>query len=221
MKNFVWALALGFACCIGASANADLILTGVIDGDLPGGIPKAVVVRAEADIADMSIYGVGSANNGGGTDGEEFNFGTDGGLTTATVGDVFIIVSNGDGADFFNNNFSGLNVFTDGMASINGDDAIELFQSGAVIDTYGDIDVDGNGETWEYVDGYGIRTGGAAGAFDQANWNSVNLGFDGEDEATHVTIITAAFGFTPAVPEPATAVLFGLAGLGLCVVRRR
>ena len=30
---------------------------------------------------------------------------------------------------------------------INGDDAVELFHNGTVIDTFGDINTDGNGET--------------------------------------------------------------------------
>ncbi|MEN0003955.1 MAG: nuclease, partial [Bacteroidota bacterium] len=54
--------------------QSDLIITGVIDGPLPGGTPKAVELYALADIPDLSIYGLGAANNGGGSDGEEFTF---------------------------------------------------------------------------------------------------------------------------------------------------
>ena len=35
--------------------------------------------------------------------------------------------------------------------SQNGDDAIELFEQGVVIETFGDIDVDGSGQEWDYV----------------------------------------------------------------------
>ncbi len=45
---------------------SDLIITGVIDGDLSGGLPKAIQLTAVNDIADLSVYGVGSANNGNG-----------------------------------------------------------------------------------------------------------------------------------------------------------
>ena len=55
-------------------AASDLVITGVVDGPLSGGVPKAIELCATADVADLSIYGVGSANNGGGTDGEEFTF---------------------------------------------------------------------------------------------------------------------------------------------------
>ena len=45
-----------------------LKINDVIDGPLSGGLPKAIELLATADIADLSIYGIGSANNGGGSD---------------------------------------------------------------------------------------------------------------------------------------------------------
>ena len=67
---------------------------------------------------------------------------------------------------------------------INGDDAIELFSlaggAPSVIDTFGDINVDGNGEAWEYMDGWAYRTGGTAGAFNISDWSfSGPNAFDG------------------------------------------
>ena len=59
--------------------------------------------------------------------------------------------------------------YVDGSMSINGDDAIELFQSGTVVDVFGDIYTDGNGTEWEYLDGWAYRNDGVAangGAFD-------------------------------------------------------
>jgi hypothetical protein len=50
----------------------DLVITGVVDGPLQGGTPKAIEICALTDIADLSNYGIGSANNGGGSGGEEF-----------------------------------------------------------------------------------------------------------------------------------------------------
>jgi hypothetical protein len=43
---------------------SDLIITGVIDGPLTGGVPKAIELYAINTIADLSIYGLESANNG-------------------------------------------------------------------------------------------------------------------------------------------------------------
>ena len=51
------------------ASNGSLIITGVYDGPLSGGTPKGIELFATADIADLSIYAVGSANNGGGSDG--------------------------------------------------------------------------------------------------------------------------------------------------------
>jgi hypothetical protein len=43
--------------------------------------------------------------------------------------------------------------------SQNGDDAIELYESGVVIETFGDIDTDGSGESWEYLDSWAYKVG--------------------------------------------------------------
>src|SRR5690554_8135105 len=66
-----------FFCFQVANAQSDLILTAVFDGNLPGQLPKGIELYAVEDIPDMSIYGIGSANNGGGTDGIEFTFPAD------------------------------------------------------------------------------------------------------------------------------------------------
>lgn len=197
------------------SSQATLILSGVIDGDLSGGNPKAVIVTATADIADLSIYGIGSANNGGGSDGEEFTFD----MVAASAGDVFVIAGNTVSETFFNTNYSDLGVFLNSAASINGDDAIELFENGAVIDTFGDIDIDGTGQVWEYSDGYAVRTGGTASAtFNETDYNIVDDGLDNLSEADQISTIQSAFNFT-AVPEPGVSVLAGFALLTL--LRRR
>ena len=57
-----------------SQVKAQMLITGVVDGPLTGGTPKAVEFYAQVDIPDLSIYGFGSANNGGGSDGEEFTF---------------------------------------------------------------------------------------------------------------------------------------------------
>ncbi|KAA3657144.1 MAG: hypothetical protein DWQ04_28960 [Chloroflexi bacterium] len=148
------------------STGSDLIIAGVIDGPLSGGIPKAIEVFVVNDIADLSIYGIGSANNGGGSDGEEFTFPA----VAATAGDFIYVASESTGFTSF---FGFAPDYTNGAASINGDDAIELFKNGAVVDTFGDINVDGNGEPWEYLDGWASRvagTGPDGSTFVLANW---------------------------------------------------
>ena len=145
-----------------STVSADLLITAVYDGPLTGGTPKGVELYVVNDIANLSEYGLGSANNGGGTDGEEFTFPAE----AATAGSFIYVTNNYDqfGAYFgFDPDYS------DGSMSINGDDAIELFQSGSVIDVYGDIYTDGNGTEWEYLDGWAYRNNGSTangGAFD-------------------------------------------------------
>jgi len=148
--------------------GTDLIITGVIDGPLSGGLPKAVEFYVLNDIPDLSIYGVGSATNGNGSDGQEFDFPGD----SATAGSFIYVATE---STEFDNFFDFAPDYTDGNATlINGDDAIELFMNGSVVDVFGDINVDGTGETWEYLDGWAYRrdgTGPDGTTFVQGNWS--------------------------------------------------
>ena len=135
-------------------ASSQLILSGVIDGPLTGGLPKAIEIFVESNVADLSTCGVGSANNGGGTDGEEFTFPAD----PATAGDFIYVAT--ESVEFMNW-FGFAPDYTDGLApNINGDDAIELFCGGMVIDVFGDINTDGTGQPWEHLDGLGLSHDG-------------------------------------------------------------
>ena len=147
---------------------APLIISGVVDGPLPSGRPKMVEFTALEDIPDLSIFGFGAANNGGGTDGQEFTFPADALLagqkvvvTTPTTGNQ-VLEFFGEEPDYIG-----------GAANINGDDAIELFMNGMVIDVFGEIDTDGTGEPWEYMDGWAYRkngTGPDGSTFVLDNW---------------------------------------------------
>ncbi|MDZ7703906.1 MAG: ExeM/NucH family extracellular endonuclease [Trueperaceae bacterium] len=150
----------------GGAATGDLVITGVIDGPLSGGVPKAVELYVINNIADLSVYGLGSANNGGGTDGEEFTFPG----VAVTAGSYIYVASEQPG---FNEFFGFDPDYTSSAMGINGDDAIELFQNGSVVDIFGDINVDGNGQDWEYLDGWAYRadgTGQDGSTFVLGNW---------------------------------------------------
>lgn len=149
------------------SAQSDMVISGVIDGPLSGGVPKAIEVYVTGNIADLSIYGLGSANNGGGSDGEEFTFPA----VAATAGDFLYVASEAPG---FTTWFGFAPDYTSAAASINGDDAIELFQNGSVVDVFGDINLSGSGQPWEYTDGWAYRnpgTGPDGTTFVLANWS--------------------------------------------------
>jgi hypothetical protein len=197
---------------LASTSQAAFVISAVTDGDLSGGNPKSIILQAVAPVADLTAWGVGSANNGGGSDGQEFTLPAG----SAATGDV--IVPNAPSQDFFANNFvQDFTILFNNSANINGDDAIELFSDGNVVDIFGDINTDGSGEDWEYKDGFAQRLGGGPQAFDLANYSVNNGAFDGMNEQEHVAVFAGA-GFT-AVPEPSSVLLIGLAGLGL--LRRR
>jgi len=183
----------------------DLVITGVVDGPLSGGLPKAIELCVLTDIPDLSDYGVGSANNGGGSDGEEFTFPAG----PVSAGTFLYVASEATGfADFFG--FAPTH--TSSAASINGDDAIELFMLGSVVDVFGDINVDGTGQPWEHLDGWAYRnngTGPDGSTFTIGNWSfSGPNALDGEtSNGTAATPFPIGAYSTCTLPVPAPDLL--------------
>lgn len=148
------------------SFGQDLIITGAFDGPNSGGTPKGVELYVINDIADLSVYGIGSANNGGGTDGVEFTFPAD-----AVTAGTYIYVASEDTQ--FTAFFGFAPTYNAGSAmGINGDDAVELFKNAVAVDVFGDINKDGTGEAWDHVDGWAYRKDGATATttFNAADW---------------------------------------------------
>lgn len=119
---------------------------------------KAVHVRANRSIADLSIYGLGTANNGGGTDGVEFTFPS----VSADEGEHLLVAREpATLAAYFGSCYSGYaQVFQSDAMNQNGDDAIELFSGADVIETFGDANVSGAGQFWDYTGAWGYRMNG-------------------------------------------------------------
>ncbi|MBD3585965.1 ExeM/NucH family extracellular endonuclease [Salinimonas sp. HHU 13199] len=176
---------------------APLVLSAVFDGPLSGGVPKGIELYVAQDIADLSVCGVGSANNGNGSSGEEFVFPS----VSANAGDYLYIASESTG---FTNFFGFAPDYTSGAMSINGDDAIEVFCNGDRIDLYGETDVDGSGQVWEYADSFAYRTAGVPdGEFSADDWMIPGKDtLDGQaDNATAVTPIpVGTYSLSPAQP---------------------
>ncbi|THD70005.1 nuclease [Robertkochia marina] len=121
---------------------------------------KAWHLKVMKDVEDLSIYGIGVANNGGGTDGQEFTLPAG----PAKEGDNILIAREpGTISAYFGNCINSFDFVIDSQdaANQNGDDAIELFENGVVIETYGDANVDGTGEPWEYSGSWAYKVGGA------------------------------------------------------------
>jgi len=188
-----------FLMTLGVFGQSDLIISAVYDGPLSGGTPKGIELYAINDIADLSTYAVGSANNGGGSDGEEFFL-----SGSATAGDYIYVATE---SVQFANFFGFAPDFTDFAVSINGDDAVELFNNGVVIDVFGEIDVDGTGQPWEHTDSWAARNDDSqpSSTFDISEWTFGGVdALDGEtSNATAVNPVPVGV-FTTAgeTPEP-------------------
>ena len=147
-----------------SARTADALITGVFDGPLTGGQPKVIELYFGGDVPDLTRYAVGSANNGDGSDGPELVLPAG----SATLGTFYTIADN---AADFTTYFGGAPDVEDGVAAINGDDAIELYYDAdnngqfartEVVDVFGEISVDGTGQVWDYADGWAYRKSGTS-----------------------------------------------------------
>jgi len=191
----------------------NLYIAGVLDGPLTGGTPKGIQFCATGNIADLSIYGVGVANNGGGTDGEEYNFPAD----AINSGDCIWIGYEGSNVGNFNA-FMGFDAcYLDGIANINGDDPIELYCNAAVVDVYGDVALDGTGQPWEYLDGWAVSADAVANpVWDVTQWtySGINV-LDGETtNATAATPYPNTMVMCPMAPPAPDVIL--ISEISLC-----
>ena len=157
----------------------NLSLQGILDFDLPsaGSDGKAIHLIANSDIPDISIYGIGVANNGGGSDGQEDDFP----VMSVSAGDHILFARSPLAMEtYFGLCFSDFDHVLEAGSNIsqNGDDAIELYEHNQVIETFGDINVDGTGEVWEYTDSWAYKLG------NEWTYGGVNCTDDSETSAS-------------------------------------
>jgi hypothetical protein len=159
------------AFILNITSQASLDLVGILDLDLPegGSSGKAIHLKANQNITNLSDYGIGIANNGGGTDGQEYDFPN----IVLNSGDHIIVCRDTLAIKYY---FSGCNSFNfmiqddSSVITQNGDDAIELYENGIVIETFGDVNVDGSGELWEYKDSWAYKIDTGSIVFSGFNW---------------------------------------------------
>ncbi len=179
-----------------------LVITGVFDAQPGAPGAKGVELKALQNIADLSIYGIGSASNGGGTDGVEIT------LPAVALAEGECVYVAADSALFMA--YFGFNPIADGNGvSINGDDAIELFENAQVIDVCGDISYPaGSTLAWNYLDGWAYRkdgTGPDGSFFNINNWTiAAGALIGGTDNASAPTPFPVC-DYSPIAPTNADA----------------
>jgi hypothetical protein len=229
MQKLIVAAALA---AVTVSANASLIITGVIDGPRTGGLPKATEIYVAANIADATQYGISTANNGGAVPATPEFILPAGSLT----GGAFInIASEVPGFTAF---FGFAPTYTTGAMNINGDDVVVIQQfvagSWVVVDAYGTVGTAPTADTsWNHLDSWAYRADGTGpdATFDLADWffppgqsDALDIlgsaGVNPEIGSANEALRFPVGSYTPAViPEPTGLAAVALAGLA--AVRRR
>ena len=171
MKKIFSVIVLLFCCLFTFSQVNSLQLQGIIDFDLvsAGYTGKALHLKANSNISDLSNYGIGVANNGNGGDGQEYSFPS----ISVQAGDHILLARDTIAmATYFNSCFSQFDhvLAATNAISQNGNDAIELYEDSIVIETFGDINVDGTGLAWEYLDSWAYKDPSGGVTFSGGNW---------------------------------------------------
>ena len=230
MKSRFFAAAVLAAAVASPAAQADLIISEVVDATLPGGLPKFVeLTNCGSSSVDLSQYSIGNFNNGSTTLGGGASTVLSGSLA---AGDSYVI-------SYENSDSAGVGTFFDTYgidpdnfdlgSFINGNDALALYLGAAtgdgsdatLVDVYGVVGQDGAGQIWEYTDGFSVRNEGAFMAnstFTDTEWtiggvNSLETG----DDVTELPLIqnsTTPGTHACGLPVPASSdwSQFGLAG---------
>ena len=172
------------ALVMSSSLSAEVIITAIVDGDLPGGNPKAIelyVVGTE----DLANYTIEKSGNGG-------EFGNSNALEGVYTDQfVYITKDSGDSpsfADVFGTDGDLANLIIWSNANGNGDDAYRIL----------DADLNVIDQVWTedtsdiYKDSFMYRndTTGPDAGWVEGNWNIPgNLFLDGMDAAQHAAAI--------------------------------
>ncbi len=161
----------------------DIQLQGVMSFEVGPGTDtdreRAIHLRANADVEDLSIYGVGISNNGGGSDGLEFNLAA----VSVEEGDHILVIRDDDVntiGDYLGGCIDQFDVLLeDPGINFNGDDGVELYENMVVIETYGNVQDDGTGLFWEYTGSWAYKEFG-----DTFTYGGADCAFGAETNAT-------------------------------------
>lgn len=208
-KCFALAAATVVGMGVGQMASADVIVTGIVDGTLSGGLPKAIELYITGT-EDLSNYTIERSANGG-------VFGSSSALSGVFTDQFVYLMTSGNEASFdsvFGSSGDFANRVFVGNATGNGDDAFRILDGALnVVDQVWTEDTNDS-----YRDSYWYRLSGTGpdGGWNPTNWITPgNDALDGLDEAGLAAAIP--FGtYNPAggvVPAPAALAMIGVAGL--------
>lgn len=232
-KSFITAAAAGLAMLTAGSANAGLIISEVVDATLAGGNPKFVEIT-NTGATDYTFTGGGIVLQSNAN--VDLNIDVDLTGVTITAGQSYVIQSSSnDGQLVFESTYGfAADLYTSAFFS-NGDDRYILATADdgggvatVLADIHGQIDTDGTGQPWEYLDGYAYRlpsvVDGNGGVFALGEW--FHSGVNGLEDAGGDDVVEAAMivaqttpGTHNYVPEPASLALISLGALAM--FRRR
>ncbi|SMD35964.1 hypothetical protein SAMN04488029_2632 [Reichenbachiella faecimaris] len=138
--------------CIYPFSSEGIEFRGIMSLSMAAGNGRAYHFRAQKDIDDLSQFGVGIAANGQETsDGVEYNFPAQ----SASEGEHILLYRDSDESrltDYFGSCFASFeHAIPSDFVTSNGNDVIELFSGTTLIETYGVLGVNGEGEPWEYT----------------------------------------------------------------------
>ncbi|MGE0929396.1 Ig-like domain-containing protein [Peijinzhouia sedimentorum] len=147
--------------CVYPICSEGVEFVGIMSMQPSVGRIRAFHLRALKDIPDLSLYGIGIASNGQATsDGIEVPFPS----ISVKAGEQILVIRDLDVANAVNYFESCYGIFDhivpDGGVTSNGDDTIELFRGSTLIETYGELGVDGTGQFWDYTDSWAAKVNG-------------------------------------------------------------
>jgi len=191
-RSLITSLSTAALLTFTGTANADLVLTEIVDGTLSGGQPKWVeITNTGSSAVDLALYSLGNKNNGG----TDLGGGSATVLSGSLAAGASYVVSYDSDNDPFATVYGQDPDFYIGPY-INGDDVVILYLGHATgdgsdataVDVYGVEGVDGSGTDWEYQDSYSYRLGNSdnGGVFDVSDWfvagaNALEAGCGGDD----------------------------------------
>jgi hypothetical protein len=205
------------AAALCSTLNANILITGVFDGD--GSNPKGIEVYVTST-GDYTGWEVEIQSNGGPSWSSGYVF--DG---SYNAGDFVYLTSTANTLTGWGWDTSKGVVISDGSFNQNGNDSFRIVDASAnFVDTLGEDGIDGIGLAWEYTDSYAYRATGTGPdpSFTLSNWNFGGPNYlEGVDQQVALTNVFGTYTMA-AVPEPSTiAAILGLCGLAFVMIRRR